>query len=58
MERHRRETDNLRLTPQVGGFRLEAPYLAIASGGSHKALVPVTVETKATARTFNGMGPL
>jgi N-acetylglucosamine-6-phosphate deacetylase len=45
MERHRRETDNLRLTPQVGGFRLEAPYLAIASGGSHKALVPITVET-------------
>ncbi len=45
MERHRRETDDLRLTPQVGGFRLEAPYLAIASGGSARALAPITGET-------------
>ncbi len=43
--RHRRETDELRLTPQVGGFRLEAPYLAIASGGSAKALAPICEQT-------------
>ncbi len=45
MVRHRRETDELRLTPQVGGFRLEAPYLAIASGGSAKALAPICEQT-------------
>jgi N-acetylglucosamine-6-phosphate deacetylase len=45
MERHRRETDELRLTPQVGGVRLEGPYLAIASGGSAGALAPITAET-------------
>jgi N-acetylglucosamine-6-phosphate deacetylase len=45
MRRHRQETDDLRLVPQVGGFRLEAPYLAIASGGSAGALAPITLET-------------
>ena len=34
MKRHRQETDELRLLPQVGGFRLESPYLAIPSGGT------------------------
>jgi N-acetylglucosamine-6-phosphate deacetylase len=45
MERHRQETDNLRLVPQVGGFRLESPYLAIASGGSANSLAPISPET-------------
>jgi N-acetylglucosamine-6-phosphate deacetylase len=45
LRRHRAETDELRLTPQVGGFRLEAPYLAIASGGSAGALAEVRPET-------------
>jgi N-acetylglucosamine-6-phosphate deacetylase len=42
LQRHLRETDDLRAVPQVGGFRLEAPYLAIASGGSENAVRPVT----------------
>ncbi len=45
LERHRRETGELRLTPQVAGFRLEGPYLAIASGGSAKALAPIREDT-------------
>jgi N-acetylglucosamine-6-phosphate deacetylase len=45
MQHHLLETDNLRLTPQVGGFRLEAPYLAIASGGSSRALASIAPET-------------
>lgn len=45
MERHRRETDELRQLPQVGGFRLESPYLAIASGGAASALAPISPET-------------
>ncbi len=45
MERHLGESDQLRLTPQVGGFRLEAPYLAIASGGSSRALAPISAAT-------------
>jgi N-acetylglucosamine-6-phosphate deacetylase len=44
LRRHRRETDELRLAPQVGGFRLEAPYLAIASGGSAGALAEIDGE--------------
>ena len=47
MERHRRETDELRGVPQVGGFRLEAPYLAVASGGSATALAPIDPQTTA-----------
>ncbi|MBN1836859.1 MAG: amidohydrolase family protein [Spirochaetales bacterium] len=45
LRRHRRETDELRLSPQVGGFRLEAPYLAMASGGSASALAQIEAET-------------
>ncbi len=45
MQRHRRETDELHTVPQVGGFRLEAPYLAIASGGSERALRQINRET-------------
>jgi N-acetylglucosamine-6-phosphate deacetylase len=33
MRRHRRETDELGLLPQVVGFRLESPYLDHAGGG-------------------------
>ena len=45
MRRHLRETEDLRLVPQVGGFRLEAPYLAVASGGSAAALAHISEET-------------
>ena len=45
LRRHRRETDELRLTPQVAGFRLEAPYLAIASGGSARSLAAISAPT-------------
>jgi len=45
LRRHRRESDELRCTPQVGGFRLEAPYLAIASGGSAKSLARIEEAT-------------
>jgi N-acetylglucosamine-6-phosphate deacetylase len=45
IERHRKETEDLASTPQIAGFRLEAPYLAIASGGSGKALAPIRDET-------------
>jgi len=45
LRRHRRETEELRLAPQVGGFRLEAPYLAIASGGSAGALARIEPQT-------------
>jgi len=41
LERHRRETDELRLTPQVAGFRLESPYLADASGGLPRDCAPI-----------------
>jgi N-acetylglucosamine-6-phosphate deacetylase len=45
IERHRRETDDLRLVPQVGGFRLESPYLAVASGGLSSDLAAIKAET-------------
>ena len=45
MRRHLRETDGLWATPQVGGFRLEAPYLAVASGGSLQAIVSIAPGT-------------
>jgi N-acetylglucosamine-6-phosphate deacetylase len=44
MERHRQETDDLRLTPQVGGFRLESPYLAQTGAGISKDLVEVDAD--------------
>jgi N-acetylglucosamine-6-phosphate deacetylase len=47
MRRHREETDDLSRTPMVGGFRLEAPYLAIASGGSARTLAPISETTTA-----------
>lgn len=45
MQRHRRETDDLRRLPQVGGFRLESPYLAQTGAGVSKDLVPISAET-------------
>ena len=39
------ETDYLRTTPQIGGFRLESPYLARTGGGVSKDLAPITGET-------------
>lgn len=33
MARHRRTTDELRRLPQIGGFRLESPYLAHTGAG-------------------------
>jgi N-acetylglucosamine-6-phosphate deacetylase len=45
MQRHRRATDDLAALPQVGGFRLESPYLAHAGGGLTRDLAPITAET-------------
>jgi len=45
MRRHLHETDGLQAVPQVGGFRLEAPYLAVASGGSSRAIAPIDPKT-------------
>jgi len=42
LQRHLRETDNLRRVPQVGGFRLESPYLADASAGLPRDCAPIT----------------
>ena len=45
MERHRRSSAELDVLPQVGGFRLESPYLAQTGGGSSRDLAPITPET-------------
>lgn len=45
LRRHLAETDDLRQTPQVGGFRLESPYLADASGGLPKDTAQISPET-------------
>lgn len=45
MERHRRNTNELRDLPQVGGFRLESPYLAHTGAGVAADLAPITPET-------------
>ena len=45
MTRYREETHDLRLTPWVGGFRLESPYLANAGGGMSEAVAPIRPET-------------
>ena len=42
MKRHRAETDELRLVPQIGGFRLESPYLARTGAGLAKDLGHIT----------------
>jgi N-acetylglucosamine-6-phosphate deacetylase len=45
MRRHRTETDELRLVPQIGGFRLESPYLARTGAGLAKDLGHITPRT-------------
>jgi len=45
MLRHRRASDELRLLPQVGGFRLQSPYLARTGAGESRDLAPITEET-------------
>jgi N-acetylglucosamine-6-phosphate deacetylase len=45
MRRHRAETDELRLLPQVGGFRLESPYLARTGAGLAKDLGHIAPQT-------------
>lgn len=45
LHRHRRTTDELRALPQVGGFRLESPYLGYAGGGLSADTAPVSPAT-------------
>jgi len=45
MRRHRAETDELRMVPQIGGFRLESPYLARTGAGLAKDLGHITPQT-------------
>lgn len=42
LRRHLRETDRLRQTPQVGGFRLESPYIARTGAGLLRDLAPIS----------------
>lgn len=56
MRRHRAETEELRLTPQVWGFRLESPYLAKAGGGVSGDITRITAET--TERLMEAGGGL
>ncbi len=44
LKRHLKETDNLRTTPQIAGFRLESPYLAKTGAGIVKDLVTINPE--------------
>ena len=44
LTRHLNETDNLKKTPQVGGFRLESPYLAQTGAGVSKDLAPISAD--------------
>jgi N-acetylglucosamine-6-phosphate deacetylase len=48
MRRHRAETDELRRVPQIGGFRLESPYLARTGAGLAKDLGHITPQTTGT----------
>jgi len=42
LQRHLRETDNLRRVPQAGGFRLESPHLADPSAGLPRDCAPIS----------------
>ena len=44
LKRHLRETDSLKSTPQIAGFRIESPYLAKTGAGINKDLVPISAE--------------
>jgi N-acetylglucosamine-6-phosphate deacetylase len=54
MARHRRETNELRDVPQVGGFRLESPYLASTGAGAGDDLAPITSGTTETLLEAGG----
>ncbi len=45
MRRHIEETDNLRALPQIGGFRLESPYLGRTGAGISTDLAPISKAT-------------
>ncbi len=42
MRRHRRNTNELAELPQVGGFRLESPYLGFTGAGISRDLAPIS----------------
>ena len=44
MVRHRRETNELAEVPQIGGFRLELPYLAKPGAAARGRLAPINPE--------------
>jgi N-acetylglucosamine-6-phosphate deacetylase len=54
IERHRRETDELHQVSQIGGFRLESPYLARTGAGVSKDLVRITSQTTAMLLAAGG----
>ena len=41
---HLRDTNNLKSTPQIAGFRLESPYLAKTGAGLNKDLVKISAD--------------
>jgi N-acetylglucosamine-6-phosphate deacetylase len=44
LRRHRLESQELAATPQIGGFRLESPYLAATGAGIETDLAPISPE--------------
>lgn len=59
MQRGFRETDRLRLTPNVLGFRPEITYLAKTGAGAAAALTRITAETtEALYRAAEGLIPI
>ena len=54
MRRHRRETEELRQLPQIGGFRLESPYLSFPGGGLSKDLAPIAEQTTSMLQEAGG----
>ena len=54
LERQRRETDELRATPNVAGFRLEFPYVAQPGAGALDDLGTITPERTRLMRAAGG----
>lgn len=54
LRRHREETDELRLLPQIPGFRLESPYLAKTGAGLSRDTAKITPETTAMLKKAGG----
>ena len=54
MERHRRETDELRSTSQIIGFRLEFPYVACIAAGVPEGLASINPATTALLMDAGG----